>query len=93
MSLRRYPGVREIEGPGDLVIISVHPQSVLDLIDDCVVKGSTSDRYLFIKFDKFRSRLPIQLVGTIKEFWEDLYAQETREGSTILQSPPSPDPG
>ena len=39
MGLRCYPSVREIEGPVDLVIISVHPKSVLDLIDDCVAKG------------------------------------------------------
>jgi acyl-CoA synthetase (NDP forming) len=39
MGLRCYPGVREIEGLVDLVIISVHPKGVLDLIDDCVAKG------------------------------------------------------
>jgi acetyl-CoA synthetase (ADP-forming) len=39
MGLRCYPSVKEIEGPVDLVIISVHPNGVSALIDDCVAKG------------------------------------------------------
>jgi len=39
MGLRCYPSLREIDGPIDLVIISVHPRGVLDLIEDCVAKG------------------------------------------------------
>ncbi len=38
MGLRCYPSVREIEGPVDLVVISVHPGGVPDLIEDCVAK-------------------------------------------------------
>ena len=39
LGLRCYPSLRQIEGPVDLVIISVHPQGVLALVDDCVAKG------------------------------------------------------
>jgi acyl-CoA synthetase (NDP forming) len=39
MRLRCYPSLREIEGPVDLVIISVHPRGVPDLIEDCIAKG------------------------------------------------------
>ncbi len=39
MGLPCYPNLKEINGPVDLVIISVHPQGVPDVIEDCVAKG------------------------------------------------------
>ena len=39
MGLRCYPSVKEIEGPVDLVIVSVHPKAVPALIEDCAAKG------------------------------------------------------
>jgi acyl-CoA synthetase (NDP forming) len=39
MGLRCYPSVKEIEGPVDLAIVSVHPKSVPRLIEDCAAKG------------------------------------------------------
>ena len=39
MGLRCYSTVNEIEGPVDLVIISVHPHGVPALVEDCVAKG------------------------------------------------------
>lgn len=38
MGLRCYPRLQEIGGPVDLVVISVHPGGVPDLIDDCIEK-------------------------------------------------------
>ena len=39
MGLRCYPSVKEIEGPVDSAIVSVHPKSVPGLIEDCAAKG------------------------------------------------------
>ncbi|MCX5912811.1 MAG: CoA-binding protein [Deltaproteobacteria bacterium] len=39
MGRRCYPSLKEIEGPVDLAIISVHPNGVLALVEDCVAKG------------------------------------------------------
>ena len=39
MGLRCYPSVKEIEGPVDLAIVSVHPKAVPALIEDCAAKG------------------------------------------------------
>jgi len=39
MGLRCYPSVKEIEGPVDLVIVSVHPKAVPGLIEDCAAKA------------------------------------------------------
>ncbi|MFB0561897.1 MAG: CoA-binding protein [Candidatus Lokiarchaeia archaeon] len=39
MSFKSYPSVRDIEGPVDLVVVSVHPKRVPKVIDDCVAKG------------------------------------------------------
>jgi len=38
MGLRCYPSVKEIDGPVDLVIVSVHPKAVPALIEDCAAK-------------------------------------------------------
>lgn len=39
MGLRCYPRISEIENPVDLVIVSVHPNRVSEVIDDCIEKG------------------------------------------------------
>ncbi|MHA1363664.1 MAG: acetate--CoA ligase family protein [Candidatus Freyarchaeota archaeon] len=39
MGLKCYPSVREVDGPVDLVIVSVRPERVPEIIDDCVAKG------------------------------------------------------
>jgi acyl-CoA synthetase (NDP forming) len=39
MGFKSYPSVRDIEGPVDLVVVSVHPERVPEIIDDCVAKG------------------------------------------------------
>jgi acyl-CoA synthetase (NDP forming) len=39
MGLKCYPQIRAIEGSVDLVVISVHPNRVSEVIDDCIAKG------------------------------------------------------
>jgi acyl-CoA synthetase (NDP forming) len=39
MGIQCYPGIHAIDGPVDLVIISVHPSGVPGLIDECAAKG------------------------------------------------------
>jgi acetyl-CoA synthetase (ADP-forming) len=39
MGFKSYPSVRDVEGPVDLVIVSVHPDRVFEVIDECVAKG------------------------------------------------------
>lgn len=39
MGLKSYPSVKDIEGPVDLVVVSVHPERVPEVIDDCVEKS------------------------------------------------------
>jgi acyl-CoA synthetase (NDP forming) len=39
MGLKCYPQIRAIEGPVDIVIVSVHPNRVTEVIDDCIAKG------------------------------------------------------
>ncbi|MEM2135983.1 MAG: CoA-binding protein [Candidatus Jordarchaeaceae archaeon] len=38
MGFKCYPSIRDIEGPVDLVVVSVHPKYVPGIIDDCVAK-------------------------------------------------------
>jgi acyl-CoA synthetase (NDP forming) len=39
MGLKCYPGLRDIDGPVDLAVVSVHPGQVEAVIDECVAKG------------------------------------------------------
>ncbi len=39
MGFKSYPSVRDVEGPVDLVVVSVHPNRVFEVIDECVAKG------------------------------------------------------
>lgn len=39
MGFRSYPSIRDVEGIVDLVIVSVHPDRVPDILDDCIAKG------------------------------------------------------
>jgi len=39
MGLRCYPSIRDIDGPVDMVVVSVHPDQVDGIIDDCAAKG------------------------------------------------------
>ncbi|MGQ9722053.1 MAG: acetate--CoA ligase family protein [Candidatus Jordarchaeum sp.] len=38
MGFKSYPSIRDIEDPVDLVVVSVHPKHVPEIVDECVAK-------------------------------------------------------
>lgn len=39
MGFKSYPSVRDIKGSVDLVVVSVHPERIPEIIDDCIAKN------------------------------------------------------
>lgn len=78
MGIKCIPSVGAIDGPVDLVIISVHPSRVPALVDDCIAKGVKA---AVVFSSGFREK------GDEGGKTEELLVQRAREGGMRIIGP------